>query len=138
MGNGKKDTPNPSSTSIPDLQREIGTLIERSKWHRTIGWAAISAATIVILFLFGWIFLHLPVEAKHDSDAVNERISAINERLATLTTTIEFMKPDPGKRIPTIMNDNLHSGENLDLGLKTIGAVARRATKEKIHSNEAS
>jgi hypothetical protein len=116
-------------------------LDERILWHKVIGGVAIAS----LLFLFVWVFLHMPspadvqvavtnglIPVKGKMDNVNEKISNINESLARLTTASEFLKPDVSKNLPRVMKQSLQQSGDLDLGLRTVTALATKALEQKV------
>lgn len=69
---------------------------------------------------------------KNEISPLEERMSAINERLAGLSVQMEFLKPDPSKSLPKAMKQSLQEKGDLELGLKTPAALAIKAREEKI------
>lgn len=131
---GKQETSN-DPVSIVRIEKDL-------TWHARIGWIAISVTGAALASLFSFVLLRLPrtadvqnvvsIAVKNEVSPLNDKISAINEKLAGLTATIEFLKPDVSKNLPNVMKQSLQQKGDLELGLKTLAALATRAQEQKI------
>jgi hypothetical protein len=73
-----------------------------------------------------------PLPQRADVSQLNDRMSAINEKLAGLTATMEFLKPDVSRSLPKAMKQSLQQKGDLELGLKTLAALATKAQEKRI------
>jgi hypothetical protein len=127
--------------SAGDDPAALARLEERLGWHKGVGWIAISITATAFLFLFGFMFLRMPQRADVENAVsngvgpVNEKISAINEKLAVLTTRMEFLKADVSKNLPQAMKQSLQQTGDLELGLKTVAALATEAQERRVTSD---
>lgn len=125
--------------AIANHSAPMATLEERIGWHKRVGWVAIGG----LVFLFGFVFLRMPHSADVDNAIykglvpVNDKMSAINEKLASLTSAMEFIKPDVSKTLPKTMKENLQRNGDLELGLKTVAALAEGAQERHIKTDPA-
>lgn len=134
---GKQET---SNDPAPIVRIE-----ERLTWHTRIGWIAISLTAAALVSLFSFVLLQLPHTAdvqnavnsavKNEVSPLNDKMSAISEKLAGLTATMEFLKPDVSKNLPRVMKQNLQQNGDLELGLKTVAALATKAQQQRITSD---
>jgi len=115
---------------------------ERLTWHTRVGWIAISVTAAALLSLFRIVLWQLPRTAdvqnvvntafENEVSPLNDKISAINEKLAGLTATMEFLKPDVSKNLPKVMKQSLQESGDLELGLRTVAALATKAQEQKV------
>jgi hypothetical protein len=104
---------------------------ERLHWHEKIGYAVIVAALCLFGILFSFVFLVLPRTQDVDS-SITKALLPVNERLATMSATLELLKPHAKNTLPEIMKENLASQKNGNLGLKTVAALATQAREQNI------
>lgn len=117
-----------SNSSSTDPCVEVAVIRTSLGWHRNIGSTAIVATATVLVFLFAWLFIEGPKQAKEDaktnrenmSSLMTEKLAPVSERLAVLSATVELLKPEAGKRLGSLMQNNLRG--DLNLGLKTVGS----------------
>ena len=129
------------STLTPPPLTELQQSVE---WHARIGWIAISAATAVLTFLVIYLLTTVPraseIEAAVNKglQPINEKISAINVSLATLTADVEFLKLDASKNLGKVMTQSLKQTGDSELKLKTIAALATKAQSQGITTDRES
>jgi hypothetical protein len=120
------------------ILEKLATLTERLDWHRKIGWAAMAGLLGGLLFLFGWVFLHMPTQIREQNStevkiavdngikSLTEKLSATNERLAGISAIVDLLKLTLTKGIPAAMKESLQK-DDPHTALNTIRALAEKA-----------
>jgi hypothetical protein len=124
-----------------DLMANKSATDERLGWHEKIAYVAISVAGALFITLFSFVFLVLPRTQDVNNSVTqgmqpfNEKISNINERLATISANIELLKPTAKNKLPQLIRQNLTAHKDSELGLKTVTALASQAQEQKVDAD---
>src|ERR1700722_9606081 len=119
----------------PETEGRLSAIETDLKWHRGIGWGVVGIYAVIFGGFLTW---YLPKELASLRESINsdtaKQLSPINERLAAITAILDLRGPDAAKKIGEVLKQNLAQPQAPELGLKTITAITKRATDEKINA----
>jgi hypothetical protein len=134
-------SPNPEP-QVPIQDNRIPVLEEKIRWHQTVGWG------IALLFVsaFGWLLgVHIPSEIDHAHDKtaieIAAKIDPLSERIAKLTSEIEFLRPNPSHNVPEAIKENGSESSSASpaeriLMLQTVKAIAEEAIERQTRADD--
>jgi hypothetical protein len=118
------------SKDLDDIKGDLREIKITLGWH----WKTIALSGAGVLFIFYWMFVEAPKSTREQIKGdITQQLAPVNESLARLTATIESLKPDFAKRLPTLLKENLKTArDNPVLAIATAKSLIQTARDLKV------